>query len=59
MGKAAGLGRRQGDTTSCAILIAAERAGEADDVAKAVMSLMTNDYITGAVLTVDGGLHLT
>jgi NAD(P)-dependent dehydrogenase (short-subunit alcohol dehydrogenase family) len=36
-----------------------QRTGEAEDIAQAVVSLMTNAYITGVVLTVDGGLHLT
>ena len=35
------------------------RTGEPQHVAAAAVSLMTNPYITGAVLTVDGGLHLT
>lgn len=34
------------------------RAGEAEDIAKAALGLLANPYITGAVLTVDGGLHL-
>ncbi|MEL6180147.1 MAG: hypothetical protein AAFS10_14400 [Myxococcota bacterium] len=33
-------------------------AGQAEHVAQAAISLMTNPYITGSVLTVDGGLHL-
>jgi NAD(P)-dependent dehydrogenase (short-subunit alcohol dehydrogenase family) len=37
----------------------ARHAGQADDVALAVVGLMANAYVTGAVLTVDGGLHLT
>ena len=32
--------------------------GEAGHVAAAAVSLMVNPYVTGAVLTVDGGLHL-
>ena len=32
-----------------------ERIGRADEVAQAVMLLMSNDYITGEVLHVDGG----
>lgn len=35
------------------------RTGEPEHIAQAVISLMTNPYITGAVLTVDGGMHLT
>ncbi|MBC7942341.1 MAG: SDR family oxidoreductase, partial [Chitinophagaceae bacterium] len=35
-----------------------QRTGQADDIAQAVVGLMTNSYVTGAVLTVDGGLHL-
>ncbi|CTQ67537.1 SDR family oxidoreductase [Roseibium alexandrii] len=34
-------------------------AGTADHIAQAAVSLMTNPYISGAVLPVDGGLHLT
>ena len=34
-------------------------AGTADHIAQAAGSLMTNPYISGAVLPVDGGLHLT
>jgi len=33
----------------------AGRIGTAEDVAQAVMLLMTNDFITGEVLHVDGG----
>ena len=33
-------------------------AGQAEDLAQAAVSLIANRYITGAVLTVDGGLHL-
>ncbi|HEV2605567.1 MAG TPA: SDR family oxidoreductase [Microvirga sp.] len=36
----------------------AQRAGRAEDLAQAAISLATNPYVTGAVLTVDGGLHL-
>jgi NAD(P)-dependent dehydrogenase (short-subunit alcohol dehydrogenase family) len=36
----------------------AQHAGTAEDLAQAAVSLLTNRYITGAVLTVDGGLHL-
>lgn len=36
----------------------AKHAGQPEDVAQAVVGLMTNAYVTGAVLTVDGGLHL-
>lgn len=35
-----------------------QRIGEAEDVARAVLFLVQNDYITGDVLTVDGGLSL-
>jgi NAD(P)-dependent dehydrogenase (short-subunit alcohol dehydrogenase family) len=37
----------------------AKHAGQAEDIAQAVVGLMTNAYVTGAVLTVDGGLHLS
>jgi NAD(P)-dependent dehydrogenase (short-subunit alcohol dehydrogenase family) len=33
--------------------------GQAEELAQAVLSLMTNTYITGVVLPVDGGLTLT
>jgi ketoreductase RED2 len=32
------------------------RSGTADDVARAVLALVSNGYITGEILTVDGGL---
>ena len=35
------------------------RAGEAGEVADAVAFLIGNAFITGVVLDVDGGLHLT
>ena len=35
------------------------RAGEADEVADAIAFLIGNRFITGIVLDVDGGLHLT
>lgn len=34
----------------------AGRSGTPDDVARAVMSLVTNSYVTGEILIVDGGL---
>ena len=34
-------------------------AGETEHIAQAALSLMTNPYISGAVLPVDGGLNLT
>ncbi len=36
----------------------ARRMGEAADVARAVVSLMENTFVTGIVLTIDGGHHL-
>jgi NAD(P)-dependent dehydrogenase (short-subunit alcohol dehydrogenase family) len=35
------------------------RIGLAHDVAKAIVSLIPNDFITGTVLTVDDGFRLT
>jgi len=35
------------------------RTGTPDDVAAAICGLMSSPYVTGAVLLVDGGLHLT
>ncbi len=35
------------------------RAGQADEVADAVAFLIGNTFVTGVVLDVDGGLHLT
>ena len=32
------------------------RSGSPDDVAKAVMSLVGNSYVTGEIVVVDGGL---
>ncbi|MDQ0473186.1 SDR family oxidoreductase [Labrys wisconsinensis] len=37
----------------------ARRFGQPDDLAQAILFLMTNPYSTGAVLTVDGGLTAT
>ncbi len=36
-----------------------ERSATPQDCAKAVMSLVTNTYVTGAIMVVDGGLTLT
>ena len=36
----------------------ARRTGEPEHVAHAAVALMMNPYVTGAVLTLDGGLHL-
>ena len=36
----------------------AHRAGRPEDLAQAAVAMMTNPYMTGAVLTVDGGAHL-
>jgi ketoreductase RED2 len=35
------------------------RSGSPEDVAAAIVGLMTSPYVTGEVLLVDGGLHLT
>jgi NAD(P)-dependent dehydrogenase (short-subunit alcohol dehydrogenase family) len=37
----------------------AGRVGAAEDIAKAIVSLLSNGFITGTVLTVDGGLRFT
>jgi len=36
-----------------------QRVGSPEDIARAVVYLVENDFITGEVLTVDGGQHLT
>jgi NAD(P)-dependent dehydrogenase (short-subunit alcohol dehydrogenase family) len=36
-----------------------QHLGQAPELAHAVLSLMTNSYITGVILPVDGGLTLT
>ena len=36
----------------------AHRAGMPEDLAQAAVAMMTNPYMTGVVLTVDGGAHL-
>lgn len=35
-----------------------QHIGQADELAQAILSLMTNTYVTGAILPVDGGLTL-
>jgi len=35
-----------------------QHLGQAEELGQAVLSLMTNTYITGAILPVDGGLTL-
>lgn len=35
------------------------RFGEPEDVAQAALFLLESPYVTGQVLVVDGGLHLT
>ena len=35
------------------------RAGQANEVADAVLFLIGNRFVTGVVFDVDGGLHLT
>jgi NAD(P)-dependent dehydrogenase (short-subunit alcohol dehydrogenase family) len=34
------------------------RVGKPDDIAKAIAFLIANDFVTGHVLTCDGGLRL-
>ncbi len=36
-----------------------EHIGQAEELAQAILSLITNSYITGVVLPVDGGLSIT
>lgn len=36
----------------------AQRLGSVDDVADAVMGLLSMGYVTGAIIPIDGGLHL-
>jgi NAD(P)-dependent dehydrogenase (short-subunit alcohol dehydrogenase family) len=38
-----------------AALLPGRRVGTADEVAQVILMLMTNDYITGEVIHVDGG----
>ena len=35
------------------------RYGDAAEIAEAILSLMSNRYATGAILTIDGGYSLT
>ena len=37
----------------------ARHAGQPEDLAQAAVALMTNPYMTGALQTVDGGVHIT
>ncbi len=39
-------------------LLPAGRVGTAEDIAKAVMFLVTGSYVTGTVLEVDGGIRM-
>lgn len=39
--------------------VPAGRVGEVDDVASAAMFLMTNSFVTGTVIDVDGGVHVS
>jgi NAD(P)-dependent dehydrogenase (short-subunit alcohol dehydrogenase family) len=41
-----------------AAVLLGRRAGTADEVAQVILMLMTNDYITGEVVHVDGGRSL-
>ncbi len=34
------------------------RAGRADEVAQVIMLLLENEYLTGSIINVDGGIHL-
>ncbi|KIY67248.1 NAD(P)-binding protein [Cylindrobasidium torrendii FP15055 ss-10] len=38
--------------------VPAKRAGRTDEMGKTALYLSTNDYVTGAILTIDGGLSL-
>ncbi len=51
--------QRQDPKTWMESTLPARVAGTADHIAQAAVSLMTNPYISGAVLHVNGGLHLT
>ena len=46
------------DLNTLAIETPLKRLGDCDDIAKAVLFLAENDFITGQILTVDGGFTL-
>jgi len=50
---------RQGMLAGYAATVPAGRAGLPEDVADAAMFLMTNSFVTGSVIDVDGGVHLS
>jgi NAD(P)-dependent dehydrogenase (short-subunit alcohol dehydrogenase family) len=46
---------REGMYTSLSASLPLRRVGEPEDVAKAFLALMDQDYVTGTVSVVDGG----
>ena len=50
---------REGMLTGYGASVPAGRAGRPDDVASAAMFLMTNTFVTGTVIDVDGGVHVS
>ena len=50
---------RQGMLAGYGASVPAGRAGTADDVASAVLFLVTTPWVTGTVIDVDGGVHVS
>jgi len=55
-GSGAGLAAAKLCAAEGAEVIIAGRGGTADDIASAVLFVLTNGYVNGTVLAVDGGL---
>jgi NAD(P)-dependent dehydrogenase (short-subunit alcohol dehydrogenase family) len=50
---------RQGMYAGYGSTVPAGRVGNAGDVASAALFLMTNTFVTGTVIDVDGGVHVS
>jgi NAD(P)-dependent dehydrogenase (short-subunit alcohol dehydrogenase family) len=50
---------RQGMYAGYGSAVPAGRVGKAEDVASAALFLMTNTFVTGTVIDVDGGVHVS
>jgi NAD(P)-dependent dehydrogenase (short-subunit alcohol dehydrogenase family) len=50
---------RQGMYAGYGSAVPAGRVGNAQDVGSAALFLMTNTFVTGTVIDVDGGVHVS